>query len=204
MDAGLPAALVGAPCRVLILFAQNRKGVPNCRKNRMAFDAGRPQENLRRKPRPLQTLEAGSSTPFSDRRAGAKARQERQIAAVCQCLSYPQAHLTNRMIPTNAQPMASRPEAIVSKSKRMPPPAANPTKANLPTTAKTKAQPSQAHQGKSDGLINIAADYTLNIGPRQRHRTWVARRSTTDCSILNTFVSKRMGSFPGLRRNFRC
>jgi hypothetical protein len=24
MDAGLPAALVGAPCRVLILFAQNR------------------------------------------------------------------------------------------------------------------------------------------------------------------------------------
>jgi hypothetical protein len=64
MDAGLPAALVGAPCRVLILFAQNRKGVPNCRKNRMAFDAGRPQENLRRKPRLLQTLEAGSSTRF--------------------------------------------------------------------------------------------------------------------------------------------
>jgi len=50
MDAGLPAALVGAPCRVLILFAQNRKGVPKCRKNRMAFDAGRQQENLRRKP----------------------------------------------------------------------------------------------------------------------------------------------------------
>ena len=47
----------------------------------------------------------------------------------------------------------------MSKSKRMPPPAVNPTKANLPTTAKTKAQPSQAHQGKSDGLINIAADY---------------------------------------------
>ena len=92
----------------------------------------------------------------------------------------------------------------MSKGKRMPPPAANPTKANLPTTAKTKAQPSQAHQGKSDGLINIAADYTLNIGPRQRHRTWVARRSTTDCSILNTLVSNRMGSFPGLRRNFRC
>jgi hypothetical protein len=81
-------------------------------------------------------------------------------------LSYPQAHLTNRMIPTNAQPVASRPEAIMSKSKRMPPPAVNPTKANLPTTAKTKAQPNQAHQGKSDGLINIAAHYMLGIGPR--------------------------------------
>jgi hypothetical protein len=69
------------------------------------------------------------------------------------------------MIPTNAQPVASRPEAIMSKSKRMPP-AVNPTKANLPTTAKTKAQPNQAHQGKSDGLINIAAHYMLGIGPR--------------------------------------
>ena len=78
---------------------------------------------------------------------------------------HPQAHLTNRMIPTNAQPMASRPEAIMSKSERMPPPAVNPTKANLPTTAKTKAQPSHAHQGKSDGLINIAAKYMLSIGP---------------------------------------
>ena len=78
---------------------------------------------------------------------------------------HPQAHLTNRMIPTNAQPMANRPEPIMSKSKRMPPPAVNPTKANLPTTAKTKAQPSQAHQGKSDGLINIAAHYTFSIGP---------------------------------------
>ena len=43
------------------------------------------------------------------------------------------------------------PEAIASKSKRMPAPAVNPTKANLTTTAKTKAPPSQAHQGKSDG-----------------------------------------------------
>ena len=77
----------------------------------------------------------------------------------------PQAHLTNRMIPTNAQPTANRPEAIMSKSERMPPPAVNPTKANLPTTAKTKAQPSHAHQGKSDGLINIAAKYMLSIGP---------------------------------------
>ena len=57
----------------------------------------------------------------------------------------------------NAQLMASRPEAIMSNSKRMPAPAVNPTKANLPTTTKTKAQPSQAHQGMSDGLINIAA-----------------------------------------------
>src|SRR4029077_936918 len=32
------------------------------------------------------------------------------------------------------------PEAIASKSTRMPAPAVNPTKANLPTTAKTKAQ----------------------------------------------------------------
>jgi hypothetical protein len=47
----------------------------------------------------------------------------------------------------------------MSKSKTMPPPAVNPydTKANLPTTAKTKAPPSQAHQGKSDGLIDMAA-----------------------------------------------
>ena len=37
------------------------------------------------------------------------------------------------------------PEAIASKS-RMPAPAGNPTKANLPTTAKTKAQPTQASQ----------------------------------------------------------
>jgi len=40
---------------------------------------------------------------------------------------------------------------------------------------KAKAQPSQAHQGKSDGLINIAADYTLGIRLRQRYRSWVAR-----------------------------
>ena len=53
------------------------------------------------------------------------------------------------------------PEAIASKSTRMPAPAVNPTKANLPTTAKTKTQPSQAHQGKSDGLINITAHYML-------------------------------------------
>ena len=33
-------------------------------KNRMAFDAERPQENLGRKPRLLRTLEAGSSRPF--------------------------------------------------------------------------------------------------------------------------------------------
>ena len=71
------------------------------------------------------------------------------------------------MIPTNAQPMASRPEAIASKIKRKPAPAVNPTRANLPTTAKTKAPPSQAHQGKSDGLINITADYKLSIGPRR-------------------------------------
>jgi hypothetical protein len=62
--------------------------------------------------------------------------------------------------------MATRLEAIMSKSKRMPPPAVNPTKANLPTTEKTRAPPSQTHQGKSDGLINIAAHYTLGIGPR--------------------------------------
>jgi hypothetical protein len=69
----------------------------------------------------------------------------------------------NRTKPMNAQPTASRPEAIISKSKRMPAPPVNPTKANLPTAAKTKAQPSQAHQGKSDGLINIAAHYRLSF-----------------------------------------
>jgi hypothetical protein len=78
----------------------------------------------------------------------------------------PRAHLTNRVIPTNAQPMANRPEAIISKTKRMPAPAVNPTNANLPTTAKIKASPSQAHQGKSDGLINMASHYMLSIGPR--------------------------------------
>jgi hypothetical protein len=40
---------------------------------------------------------------------------------------HPQAHLMNRLIPTNAQPMAIRPEAIMSKSKRMPAPVVNPT-----------------------------------------------------------------------------
>jgi hypothetical protein len=70
------------------------------------------------------------------------------------------------MIPTNAQPVAIRPKAIKSKSGRTPPPfPANLTKANLPTTAKTKAKPSQAHQGNSDGSINIAAQYMLSIGP---------------------------------------
>jgi hypothetical protein len=129
----------------------------------MAFDAERPQENRGRKPgqktkaitdprgRFVKTL----SRIESDRRAGVEG-QEGQVAAVCQAC-YPQAHLTNRMIPTNAQ--------LMSKSKRMPP-AVNPTKANLPTAAKTKAQPNQAHQGKSDGLINIAAHYMLGIGPR--------------------------------------
>ena len=72
--------------------------------------------------------------------------------------SYPQAHLTKRMKPTNAQPIANRPEAIMSKNARTPAPsAANLAQANLPTKTSPKAQPSQAHQGKSDGLINIAA-----------------------------------------------
>ena len=85
-------------------------------------------------------------------------------------LSYPQAHLTNRMKPMNAQPMASTPEAIMIKSKRMPAPAVNPTKANLPTTAKHKAPHSQAHQGKSDGSTNIAAKYMFRVGLRQNDR----------------------------------
>jgi hypothetical protein len=57
----------------------------------------------------------------------------------------------------NPQVMASGAEAIMSKSKKMPPPPENPTKANVPPVAKTKPEPSQAHQGKSDGLINTAA-----------------------------------------------
>ena len=147
MDAGLPAALVGAPR----LQSVN----PVCPKQERGAKLPQKPNGLRQRDRRKTWAENPGyyrpwrlvrQHPFSDRRARAKARQERQIAAVCQCLSYPQAHLTNRMIPTNAQPMASRPEAIVSKSKRMPPPAANPTKANLPTTAKTKAQPGPPRQ----------------------------------------------------------
>jgi len=62
--------------------------------------------------------------------------------------NHPQAHLTNRTKLMSPQPMASRPEAIVSKSKKTPPPPENPTKANVPTAAKSTAQPSQAHQGR--------------------------------------------------------
>jgi hypothetical protein len=62
------------------------------------------------------------------------------------------------MKPTNAQPIANRPEAIMSENARTPAPsAANLARANLPTKTSPKAQPSQPHQGKSDGLINIAA-----------------------------------------------
>jgi hypothetical protein len=67
--------------------------------------------------------------------------------------------------------MANRQEEIMSESKRTPPPsAANLTKANLPTTARPKAQPSQAHQGRSDGSINIATKYMLSIGPQLNDR----------------------------------
>ena len=46
----------------------------------------------------------------------------------------------------------------MSENARTPAPsAANLAQANLPTKTSPKAQPSQPHQGKSDGLINIAA-----------------------------------------------
>jgi len=47
----------------------------------------------------------------------------------------------------------------MSTSNKVPPRAVNPTKANLPTAPKAKAPASQAHQGKSHGLINIAAPH---------------------------------------------
>ena len=62
----------------------------------------------------------------------------------------------------------------MSKSKSVPAPEVNPTKANLPPTTKTKAQPSQAHQGMSEGLINIAAhdmlQHRLEVGWRRQIR----------------------------------
>src|SRR5262249_54077535 len=82
-------------------------------------------------------------------RIGAQARKpERAGRSGVSSLSYPQAHLTNRTKPMNPQVKASGAEAIMSKSKKMPPPPENPTKANVPTAVKTKLQASQAHQGR--------------------------------------------------------
>ena len=50
MDAGLPAALVGAPMESLILFAQNRKGVPTAAKTdglRCRETAGKPGQKTK-------------------------------------------------------------------------------------------------------------------------------------------------------------
>jgi hypothetical protein len=73
---GAPGRAARSPAiaAVLILLVQNRKGVPNCRKNRMAFDAERPQENQGKNQGYYRPLGQVRQDSFSDRRARAEAR----------------------------------------------------------------------------------------------------------------------------------
>jgi hypothetical protein len=87
MDAGLPAVLVGAPMESLILFAQNRKGVPTAATAaktdgpRRRETAGKPGQ----KTKAITDPRGWFVKPLSRIGAqGAEDRKEEQVAAVCQ------------------------------------------------------------------------------------------------------------------------